>query len=81
MSQYFGFFIQFSFQGLQSSVIEITTETNVIPETYPFPDCNKIKSFLLLIVFFNNSKCSYFKVLVVDVEENSFEVVFKFSII
>ena len=33
---YLGFFIQFSFEN---SVNEITTETNIIPEYFPFPDC------------------------------------------
>jgi hypothetical protein len=39
ISGWFGFFIQFSFPGLDNTVLEVTTETNVIPETYPFPDC------------------------------------------
>ena len=37
LSGWFGFFIQMSFAGLESSVIQITTETNVIPEIFPFP--------------------------------------------
>jgi hypothetical protein len=37
---YFGYFIQFTFDGPFNTVNIITTETNVIPETFPFPDCS-----------------------------------------
>lgn len=36
---WFGFFLQFSFAGVEYSTNVITTETNIIPETYPFADC------------------------------------------
>ena len=36
---YIGSFIQFSFNGIEDTVNQFTTETNVIPETLPFPDC------------------------------------------
>lgn len=39
ISGWLAFFIQLSFEGIENSVIEITTEANVIPETYPFDDC------------------------------------------
>jgi hypothetical protein len=38
---WFAFFIQLSFEGLENSVNQVTTETNIIPETYPFEDCYK----------------------------------------
>lgn len=34
-----GFFIQFSFASIDNTVIQVTTETNIVPETYPFEDC------------------------------------------
>lgn len=34
-----GYFIQMSFPSIESSMFVITTETNIIPETYPFEDC------------------------------------------
>jgi hypothetical protein len=37
---WFAFFLQFSFTGLEYSTNVITTETNIIPETYPFADCS-----------------------------------------
>ena len=33
------FFIQFNFPSVEESVIVVTTEANIIPETYPFEDC------------------------------------------
>lgn len=44
-----GFFIQFSFASVDSSVILATTETNVIPETYPFDDCTLDSCFGKLV--------------------------------
>jgi hypothetical protein len=38
-SGWLGFFIEFYFAGLEDSVLQATTETNIIPDTYPFPDC------------------------------------------
>lgn len=35
------FFIQMTFRGVDDgSVLEITTESNIIPDTFPFPDCH-----------------------------------------
>ncbi|XP_052266499.1 autocrine proliferation repressor protein A-like isoform X3 [Dreissena polymorpha] len=34
------FFIQVTFAGLADSVLEFTTQTLIIPDTYPFPDCH-----------------------------------------
>ncbi|XP_045213280.2 autocrine proliferation repressor protein A-like [Mercenaria mercenaria] len=34
------FFIQVTFQGLEDSVLEFTTQTLIIPNTDPFPDCH-----------------------------------------
>lgn len=36
-----GFFLEFSFQGLQGSKNVVTTEINIIPEFYPFEDCTR----------------------------------------
>lgn len=36
-----GFFLQFNFKGLDYSVNIVTTETNIIPETFPFEDCSR----------------------------------------
>lgn len=35
-----GFFIQVNFPGLLDSVLELTTETQIIPDTYPTGDCH-----------------------------------------
>ena len=34
-----GFEIQVSFPGLNDTVLQISTQVNIIPETFPFPDC------------------------------------------
>ncbi len=34
-----GFFIQLSFKSIENSVIQVTTEANIVPETWPFEDC------------------------------------------
>ena len=44
-----GFFIAFSFPGLQDTVLQVTTETNVIPEYYPFADCSGENCFGTLV--------------------------------
>jgi PhoPQ-activated pathogenicity-related protein len=36
---WFAFFVQFSFPGPDNSILVVTTETNIIPETWAFPDC------------------------------------------
>lgn len=39
LSGWMGFFVEFSFNGLENSVLTVTSETNVIPDTFPFEDC------------------------------------------
>ena len=39
LSGWQGFFFQLSFPGLDSTILEISSEVNIIPETFPFPDC------------------------------------------
>jgi hypothetical protein len=39
LSGWFGFFINLAFSGLDNSVLEISSEVNIIPETFPYPDC------------------------------------------
>jgi len=34
------FFLQVTFPGLEDSVLEFTTQTHIIPDTYPFPECH-----------------------------------------
>ncbi|KAL5018445.1 hypothetical protein ScPMuIL_004167, partial [Solemya velum] len=34
------FFIQVTFQGVGDAILEFTTETMIIPDTFPFPDCH-----------------------------------------
>lgn len=41
LNRWLGFFIQFTFQGLENSLLQVSTETNVIPDLYPFEDCYK----------------------------------------
>ncbi|CAF0930838.1 unnamed protein product [Brachionus calyciflorus] len=36
-----GFFLQFNFKTIDSSDNIVTTETNIIPEVYPFEDCTR----------------------------------------
>lgn len=43
------FFIQVSFKGIKDAVLELTTETLVIPETYPYPDCHGKECFGILV--------------------------------
>lgn len=33
------FFIEFDFDSIEESSMILTTEANIIPETYPFSDC------------------------------------------
>jgi hypothetical protein len=40
VSGWFAFFIQLHFPGVEDTFLDVTTETNIIPETYPFPDCS-----------------------------------------
>ncbi|CAL1541762.1 unnamed protein product [Lymnaea stagnalis] len=35
------FFIQVQFPGLRDSTLEFTTEVNIVPDTFPFPDCSE----------------------------------------
>ena len=39
LSGWFGFFLHLSFSGLENSVLEISSEVNIIPEVFPFSDC------------------------------------------
>ena len=39
ISGWFGFFLQLSFPGVDGAESILTTETNIIPETFPFEDC------------------------------------------
>lgn len=36
---WFAFFLEFSFKGVDFTSNTVTTETNIIPEFYPFDDC------------------------------------------
>lgn len=38
-THWLGFFIQFSFPGFDNTVLQITTESNFVPDYYPFADC------------------------------------------
>jgi hypothetical protein len=49
ISGWLGFYFQFSFAGLESSVLEVSTEANIIPETYPFDDCTLDSCFGKLV--------------------------------
>ncbi|KAH9499585.1 hypothetical protein Btru_074202 [Bulinus truncatus] len=40
MTGWTGFFIQTHFQGPRGSTLEFTTEVNIVPDTFPFPDCS-----------------------------------------
>jgi hypothetical protein len=46
---YMGFFIDFVFDALDNTTLVITTETNIIPEYFPFPDCTLEACFGTLI--------------------------------
>ena len=39
LSGWFGFFMQLSFPGVEGAESIVTTETNIIPETFPYEDC------------------------------------------
>jgi hypothetical protein len=39
LSGWQGFFFQLSFPGLDGTVLEVSSEVNIFPETFPFPDC------------------------------------------
>jgi hypothetical protein len=40
MSGWEGFFIQATFPGPDGTELELTTETQIIPDTYPVDDCS-----------------------------------------
>jgi hypothetical protein len=40
MNVWEGFFIQVNFPGPDGSVLELTTETQIIPDTYPTGECH-----------------------------------------
>ena len=35
--------LQAAFNGPQESILELTTQVNIIPNTFPFPDCHGIE--------------------------------------
>lgn len=39
LSGWEGFFIQVNFPGPDGTVLELTTETQIIPDSYPTSDC------------------------------------------
>ena len=39
LNGWLGFFFQLTFPGLDNTALEITSEVNIIPETYPYDDC------------------------------------------
>jgi hypothetical protein len=39
MSGWEGFYVQVNFPGPDGTVLELTTETQIIPDTYPVNDC------------------------------------------
>ncbi len=40
-SGWVAFYFQLAFPGLESSVVELTSEISVVPNTFPFADCYK----------------------------------------
>ena len=44
-----GFFIHLSFPGPDNSVLEISSEVNIIPETFPFADCYREECYGKLV--------------------------------
>ncbi len=42
LSGWEAFFIQANFPGLDGTVLELTTNTQIIPDTYPIGDCSGI---------------------------------------
>jgi hypothetical protein len=40
MSGWEAFFIQATFPGSDGTALELTTETQIIPDTYPVDDCS-----------------------------------------
>lgn len=49
LSGWLGFFFQLSFHGLEDTVLEISSEVNIIPEYFPFPDCYRETCFGSLV--------------------------------
>ncbi|CAF4294873.1 unnamed protein product, partial [Rotaria magnacalcarata] len=44
-----GFYIQVNFPGAEGSVLELTTETQIIPDSYPTNDCYADSCFGTLV--------------------------------
>ncbi|XP_059147484.1 autocrine proliferation repressor protein A-like [Physella acuta] len=44
-----GFFIQVQFAGVKGSTLEFTTEVNIVPDTFPFPDCSGASCYGTLV--------------------------------
>jgi hypothetical protein len=39
LTGWLGFYFQLSFPGANNTITTVTSETNVIPQTFPYPDC------------------------------------------
>ncbi len=44
-----GFYIQVNFPGPDGTVLELTTETQIVPDTYPTADCSDDSCFGTLV--------------------------------
>jgi hypothetical protein len=44
-----GFFVQVNFPGPDGTILELTTETQIIPDTYPTADCHDDDCFGVLV--------------------------------
>jgi len=49
MSGWEGFYIQVNFPGPDGTVLELTTETQIVPDTYPTVDCSGDNCFGTLV--------------------------------
>lgn len=49
ISGWLAYFIEFNFATIENTEIVVTTEANVIPETYPFPDCTSESCYGTLV--------------------------------
>jgi hypothetical protein len=49
MSGWEGFYIQVNFPGPDGTVLELTTETQIIPDSYPTGDCYADSCFGTLV--------------------------------
>ncbi len=51
MSGWEGFYIQVNFPGPDGTVLELTTETQIVPDTYPTNDCADDSCYGTLVWF------------------------------